>query len=332
MLRVLHLGSYSQGSNDIVFMMQQALAQLCDLQAVDLQLYRRFLHFLKIPSTWVHRDEGRNWLIFDKIEPLIEAFKPAVVVCNAGGISFRPEHHKLLEAQGIVRIGIALSDPDVFPYHGRVFSQYFSLFYTNAKEALPRYTKIGVAARLLPFAGLPQFHRPMPDVPKRYDVIVVGEWRPDRQGMVDALKKAGLKVGLFGAGWSRLGRLWPSSVHGQAHVRAINSGKMYLSFSRTLAGFMNVKIGVFEAAACCSCILTERFDEMADYFEYGKEIVGYESVEEAVELATRYAHDEKSRSEIADNCYKRFLSEHTWQYRWTKVLADVNEICKDGHC
>jgi spore maturation protein CgeB len=108
-------------------------------------------------------------------------------------------------------------------------------------------------------------------------------------------------------------------------VRAINSGKIYLSFSATRAGQMNVKVGVFEAAACGACILTERFPEMEAYFEHGKEILGYSTFEEALELTRRHLADEGLRRAVAERCYRRFLAEHTWGRRWRKVLADVEE-------
>ncbi len=323
-LRVLHLGSYFQGENDIVNLMQRGLAPLCDMKAVDLQLYRT-LRGRRIPSSWVEPDEGRNWLRPDKIDPIIEAFQPHVIICNAGGISFRPEHHERLARKGVLRAGIALSDPDVFPYHGRVFAKHFDLFYTNARSSIPDYEAIGVKARLLAFAGLPEFHRRIPGVRKRFDVVVVGGARPERIGFIENLRARGISVGVYGGGWPRSGLFRTKAVHGEAQVRAINSGKIYLSFSKTTAGFVNVKAGIFEAAACGACILTERFPEMEYYFKYDKEILGYDSFEEAVNLIKRYVSADGLYREVAGRCYRRFLAEHTWHHRWQKVLADVEE-------
>ncbi|MCX7011159.1 MAG: glycosyltransferase [Candidatus Sumerlaeota bacterium] len=322
MRHVLHLGSYAQGVNDIVYLMQRALAPLCELKALDLRLYRRVLR-LRIPSAWVDCDEGRHWLRREKIEPVLRDFRPDVVVCNAGGISFRPDYHEELRRRGLLRVGIALSDPDVFPRHGQVFAKHFDLFYTNARSSLADYQAIGVEARLLPFAGLPEFHRPMPEVPKRFDVVVVGAARPERRAFVEHLREKGISVGAFGAGWSRSPFARRRAVHGEAHVRAINSGRMYLSFSATQAGHRNVKVGVFEAAACGACILTERFEEMESYFEYGREILGYATFDEALEWIRRCLGDEPFRRSIAERCRARLSAEHTWRHRWEGVLRDV---------
>ena len=324
MLRVLHVGSYAQGVNDIVYLMQRGLAPLCELKALDPRLYRRVLR-VRIPSSWVDRDEGRHWLRREKIEPVLRDFGPDVVVCNAGGLSFRPDHHEELRRRGILRVGIALSDPDVFPRHGRVFAHHFDLFYTNARASLGDYQAIGVGVRLLPFAGSPEFHRPMPEVPKRFDVVIVGAARPERRALVEHLRNEGITVGTFGAGWSRSPFARRRGVHGEAHVRAINSGRVYLSFSATQAGHQNVKVGVFEAAACGACILTERFEEMEPYFEYGREILGYAHFDEALEWIRRCLADEAFRRSIAERCRERLLAEHTWRHRWARVLRDVED-------
>jgi spore maturation protein CgeB len=344
-LRVLHFGSYWMGVNDIVFLMQRCLARLPQISstAFDVRLYDAS------ESPYVLRDGHVNWLRDEVVESLITETAPDVIICNAGGISPTPGMHQRLASKGIRRVGIALSDPDDFTKRSRRFAGLFDRFYTNAVSSLNDYGSIGVNAKLLPFAADAQFHRPL-RTRKKWDVVVVGGMRPERQRLVQSLRRAGLTVGCYGSGWPsnhftrfpalsrlvgpRLDRLFHriesvanrgavvTEVHGRDHVVAINSGHIYLSFSKTAAGYTNVKVGVFEAAACAACILVDDFEEICRYFEPEVEVVTYRSEEEAVELATKLSQDWSTTRRIGNNACKRILKDHTWERRWEHALRE----------
>jgi len=345
---ILHFGSYLYGENDIVNLMQRSLARLprVDLIAFDARLYEAN------PSPYI-RAEGRiNWLRDELITDLIDGHHPGVVICSAGGLSPSPSMHGYLQEKNIVRVGIALSDPDDFAERSRQFSPYFNLFYTNAIGSLQDYMEIGVRAKLLPFAADPTFHRPL-RVPNKADVVVVGGLRPERVHLMEAMRAADLKVRCYGEGWpvpapepaTHLpgfpGRLFPkvafrsgqersgqplsTEVHGEDHVLAINSGTVYLSFARTMAGFTNVKVGVFEAAACGACILVQDFSEIVEYFEPGKEIVTYSSEADAVAKARHLCRNRRKARQIGRAARRRVLREHSWEHRWRNVLKDIED-------
>jgi len=263
------------------------------------------------------------------VRELVADFKPDAIICNAGGMTLTPQLHTELKQQGIVTVGIALSDPDVFPHQGKHYAHLFDLYYTNAEVSVAQYAEIGVIARLLPFAASPSFHRPLPDVKKIYDIIIVGHPRADRLAVVKELDKH-FKVGLYGKGWKRWG-VFPRGrqVNGEEQVRALNSGKAYLSFSKTVAGYINVKVGLFEAIACGAAVFTEEFPEMDKYFTYGKEIVGYSTLEELVHKLKRYINHPSDLTTLAENGRARLLRDHTWAKRWQQVLGDVDKAKRE---
>ena len=204
-MRVLHFGSYWMGENDIVSLMAKDLASMCEAKIIDTELYTGR------PSAWVVKDASSalrsvNWLNSERVREVVASLLPDVVVCNAGAMSLTPDMHQELRAQGIVTVGIALSDPDVFAAQGELYAHLFDLYYTNAEASLKDYAAIGVKARLLPFAASASFHRPLPEVKKKYDVIIVGHARADRLSVVAELDKH-FKVGLYGKGWRRWGIL-----------------------------------------------------------------------------------------------------------------------------
>lgn len=313
------------GENDIVALMANDLQSMAEVKLIDTELYSGR------QSPWVHHNanpeqQGVNWLNDTPVLALVDSFRPDVVICNAGGMSFTPHMHEELRSRGIITVGIALSDPDVFPAQGKHYSVLFDLYYTNAEVSLTQYEAIGVKARLLPFAASPSFHRPMPDIKKAYDVLIVGHPRADRLAVVAELDKH-FKVGLYGRGWKRWGVIPRSrQVNGIEHVRALNSGSAYISFSKTVAGFINVKVGLFEAVACGTAVFTEEFAEMEKYFAYGKEIVGYSSLSELVQKLKHYLSHPQELNELTANAHARLLREHTWTKRWEQVLGDVEKL------
>ncbi|KAF0196360.1 MAG: hypothetical protein FD169_977 [Bacillota bacterium] len=327
-MKVLHFGSYWMGGNDIVALMAKDLKGVTEAKIVDTELYTGR------PSPWLHKDsdpehQAVNWINDDKMLELMANYTPDAVVCNAGGMSLTPDMHRELRRRGIVTVGIALSDPDVFAAQGQHYASLFDLYYTNAEVSIAQYEAIGVKARLLPFAASPEFHRPMPSVKKIYDVIIVGHPRADRLAAVKELDKH-FNVGLYGKGWKRWG-LIPRSrqVNGVEHVKALNTGRAYISFSKTVAGFINVKVGLFEAVACGTAVFTEEFPEMEKYFEYGTEIVGYSSLEELVHKLKNYLPHPSKLTTLAENARARLLRDHTWVQRWEQVLGDV-EVRRRG--
>lgn len=321
-LKGIHFGSYWMGENDVVYLISLDLKDLCDLIIVDTGIYsgnkenwysEDYLHSSKIPIRWLNEH---------KVLELVEKKQPDFIIVNSGGMSLNPKTIDFLKSKNIITIGISLSDPDVFNENGNIYSEYYDLFYTNSLYALTNLYSKKTNIRLLPFAASTRFHYPLQNIEKLYDIVVIGHARPERIKTVKRLKKH-FNIGLFGNDWGGGFK----SVYANDHVEAINSGKMYLSFSKTIAGHMNVKVGIFEAIACKNCVVTQLFDEMEHYFKYGIDIIGYVNDDMLVSLIDTYLNNERLRNWIANNAYTRLLKEHTWTKRFESVLKDINN-CK----
>lgn len=317
-MRCIHFGSYWMGCNDVVFLMARDLARLCETRIVDTGIYS------PERSSWFEEDTSRNpkrpihWLDHERVMNAVQEFGADFVIVNSGGMSLRPETAKLLRKTGIILVGISLSDPDVYQDHGAAYAHLYDYYYTNSLFSFNNNYERQPNIRLLPFAASPALHRPLPDVEKKYDLVVVGHARPDRLQVVHELKKH-FSVGLFGDGWGKNVR----SVHGEDHVLAINSGRMYLSFSATVARYMNVKVGLLEAAACRICLLSQYFPELERFFRPGMEIALYKSPDDLINAVRYYLSAPNLCDWLAENSYSRFLSEHTWEFRWKEILNDI---------
>lgn len=318
---VIHYGSYWMKENDVVNTMSDDLQKVSNLVKIDLKIYEAEID--QRVKVKISTPNG-NICVLDaeKIIKDIKDYKPDCIILNSGGLTMEDEAFQYAKKEGVVTVGISLSDPDVFPYNGQIYADKFDLFYTNSKYSLEnQYDNKKGNIRCMPFAASKMHHYYMPDIEKIYDVVVVGHARPDRLEVVSRLSKK-YSVGTYGNGWDvPLG-----IVNGIDHVKAINSGKMYLSFSKTMAGYDNIKVGLFEAVACKQVVLTSYMEELEDYFEIGKEIICYKNLEELEELVSYYVQHEKEREEIREYSYKRFLAEHTYEKRWKTVLDEIQEI------
>ena len=199
----------------------------------------------------------------------------------AGGLTFRGEDLERLKANGAVVVGVTLSDPDVFPTVV-TYAAGFDFHTTNALDALEMYQRRGVRNTLyFPFGidrgFVTQVVPHSPDL--MADVICLGHSRPDRHLMMSALAER-FNVRTYGRRWEL-----PKSevVEGMRHVQAGREGRIHVNFPATLAGFTNVKCGVFESVGSGAVLCTRRFPEMERFFEYGTEIIGYADVDDLSE-------------------------------------------------
>lgn len=317
-LKVLHYGSYWMKENDVVNTMADDLEKVCKSKKIDLKAYsarpnKRIKKYERTPNG--------NLCMLDhsKIIKDVQKNDADAVILNSGGLYLEDRTYQNLRDSGVISVGLSLSDPDVFPYNGKIYADKFELFYTNSKHSyLNEYDHDKVNIGIMPFAASIDHHYFMADVKKKYDVVVVAHAREDRMAIINKLESI-CSVGTYGAGWNHsLG-----VVNGNAHVKAINTGKMYLSFARTVAGFDNVKVGLFEAMACNQVVITSYMAELQDYFDIGTEILCYKDEAELYDLVKYFVEHESEREQIRQRGYQRFLKYHTYEKRWNAVLKDI---------
>jgi glycosyltransferase involved in cell wall biosynthesis len=174
---------------------------------------------------------------------------------------------------------------------------------------------------MLPFAASVDVHKPL-DIDKQHDIVIVGGGRSDRKEITKLLCDR-FNVGVYGSKWTLKGKNFYGHVNGEAQLNAINAGKIYISFAGTVAGFTNVKVGLFEASACKLCLVTEDFSEVYKYFEKDKEIITYSNKSELIDKLDLLVNDQEYLDRISGNSYNRFLKDHTWEARWKKVLSQI---------
>lgn len=79
----------------------------------------------------------------------------------------------------------------------------------------------------------------------------------------------------------------------------------------------------FEIPGCGGFLLTGPAEDLASYYEAGKEIVAFEDADDLIEKARYYLAHEGERIVIAEAGYERTMREHTYVHRFSDILARV---------
>ena len=321
-LRAFHIGGYWRGANDMVRQMMLGLraagAEVLEYSTDD---YPEALDTEGRP--YDRGTTGPVWLRWESLREPIARFDPHLVICNAGGLSFRPEAARELRRRACL-LGIALSDPDVFEPATRHIAAHFDLFLTNAPGCVPRYQALGARAGVLSIATNQAFFHPVPPRPEyACEVLVLGRAHPDRVEPARALVDR-FDTHVYGEGWEEHGIASRGLIYGEDVLAALSSAKATVIFFLTGGGHALVKVGLFDFAAAGALVVTNRFAEVERYFEYGREIVGFDSTGDLVRKIRHYLDHPGEAEAVRRAGRERVLAEHTWPAVWPGILQQLS--------
>lgn len=152
----------------------------------------------------------------------------------------------------------------------------------------------------------------------KYDFSFLGSKKPERVVVIGELKRAGLKINLFGAGWPN--SQWVDNPNAVFRSTQINLGIGFASPSLTLT---TVKGRDFECPGVGACYLTTYNWELAFHYELGKEVLCYRSLEELIEIYAYYHKRPEECLKIAQAAWRRSVAEHTWEKRFRKIFRQT---------
>ncbi len=93
--------------------------------------------------------------------------------------------------------------------------------------------------------------------------------------------------------------------------------------SKQMKGAVNQR--VFDVPAAASFIITDWRDQIENLFEPGKEVVCYNSPEEAEDLIRYYLAHADARAQIISAARRRVLAEHCYEHRMEKLIAAMRD-------
>jgi len=221
----------------------------------------------------------------------------------------------------------------------------------NIKDCIPLYDAYFIWSRklqkklkeeavantyYLPFAADVNITKPPDDrdgLDKQIDVSFIGNGDKERKSFLQELGSAiesdGFASAIFGTGWGHLaGFDLNGQVYNQEFLNSIYKSKINLNILREQnKGSHNMR--TFDIPACGGFMLHEYSEEVADFFEEGKEFVSFKTVEECADKIRFFIHNTSEREKIALAGYNRLIkSSYNYLHnieRMEKILSVINE-------
>ena len=209
------------------------------------------------------------------------------------------------------------------------------------KFRLDDYRRVGANPIYCQEAANPAVYRPH-DLPREFDVTFVGQRYGNRPMYLRRLVQAGLDVRAWGPRWDE--QAWRARSKADEELARRASGPLsddelvaMYSRSRISLGFSavaqvprdgsppvkQVRLRDFEAPMSGAFYLVERFDELAEFFEPGEEIVFFEDEEDLADKAAYYLRNEAERERVRAAGMLRAREEHTWHKRFESAFRQM---------
>ena len=190
-------------------------------------------------------------------------------------------------------------------------------------------------------AANPNVYRPH-DVSPEFDVTFVGQRYGNRPEYLKRLIERGVDARAWGPRWDEQAKRAASALDRELAQRAgpaLGDEELVAMYSRSRVslGFSavahvpadgsppikQVRLRDFEAPMSGAFYLVERFDELAEFFEPGKEMVFFEDADELADKAAFYLRNDSERRKIRDAGMRRARDEHTWHKRFERAFGEM---------
>jgi len=108
-----------------------------------------------------------------------------------------------------------------------------------------------------------------------------------------------------------------------AHEICLNFSNVWADGRPGSALISHVRLRDFEAPMCRTCYLTAFTDEIAEFYEPGREIETYKTAEELVDKIRFYLSHGEAAEKLRSAGYKRAISDHTWERRFEQLFREA---------
>jgi spore maturation protein CgeB len=109
-------------------------------------------------------------------------------------------------------------------------------------------------------------------------------------------------------------------VWGLDMYRTLARSRVTLNRHINVAGNYANNMRLYEATGVGAMLVTDRKDNLGELFEVGREVVSYESPDEAIELINYYGEHAEEAAAIAQAGQQRTLRDHTYARRMEELV------------
>ena len=198
----------------------------------------------------------------------------------------------------------------------RFIGRYYHTITTTYDYRLRNYHADGIR-NVLPTqwaAKSQSLMEPWPAGECRYGVTFVGAAHGNRKKRVDAIRKAGIPIQCFGAGW-------PAGPIPEAKIASIMRGSLVSLNFANAKGRNQIKARNFEVPGAGGFILSEKASGLGRYYKIGEEMEVFDDTKELIWKIKYYLSAHEHRDRIARAGFERTKRDHTYERRLEKVVA-----------
>lgn len=288
------------------------------------------LYRLPLVGRLLARLPGVQQLVLEQVRQL----KPDILYCQ--DINFLvPETLGALKKSVPLIVGQVAS-----PLPAAPFCRGYDLILTSFPHFVPRLRALGVAAEYFRIGFDASILGRLGAVEKDIPASFVGGIGRHHGKAVPTLEylACNTPIAFFGYGMENLHPRSPIRPRHQGEVWGL---EMYRALARsriTLNRHINVSennannMRLYEATGVGTLLLTDKKDNLGELFEVGKEVLAYESPEEAAALIAYYLNNPAEADAIAQAGQARTLSEHSYATRMGELLPILKaHLGQKGH-
>ena len=288
------------------------------------------LYRLPIVGHLLARLPGLQQLVLEQIRQI----KPDVLYCQDINFLTPGALHTLSKSVPLIVGQIASPLPPA------TFCRGYNLILTSFPHFVPRLRAMGVASEFFRIgfdrSALERLGTITKDIPVSF-VGGIGRHHGEAIPTLEHLAR-NTPIEFFGYGIDNLEQQSPIRLRHHGEVWGLD---MYRTLARsriTLNRHISVaennanNMRLYEATGVGTLLLTDKKDNLGDLFEIDKEVLAYESPEEATELITYYLDHPAEAEAIAQAGQARTMSSHTYEARMHELLPILKaHLGRKGH-
>lgn len=252
----------------------------------------------------------------------VKAYRPDVLYCQ--DLSFFPGS-VLKELKSHVRLVVGQI---ACPLPPESFLRGYDLILTSFPHFVGRLRALGIGSEYFRIGFDPRVLELLGDVPKDIGASFVGGISRHHGKALPLLEHLAhhTDIRFFGYGARNLPRSSPvrrrhgGEVWGLDMYRALARSRVTLNRHINVAENFANNMRLYEATGVGAMLITDMKDNLGDLFDVGKEVVAYNSAEEAEELIRYYEDHPDEAATIARAGQARTLREHTYERRMEELV------------
>lgn len=276
----------------------------------------------------------QNMFHSDWIEKIIEAqiaaFKPDVVYSHA--LRSLP----VTSLRRIKQRGAVLAGQIAAPLPDETFLREFDVIFTSFPHFVERFRAQGIASEYFRLGFEETILPTLAKTEKQYDTVFIGSFGSKHTvgtELLDYLARE-TPIDLWGPGLEQLPADSPIRAHhhgeawGHGMYEILHNAKIAVNRHIDIAENHANNMRLYEATGAGAMLLTDTKDNLAEFFEPGKEVETYQTKEELAEKIRYYLAHPDQRQKIAQAGQQRTLKDHTYKKRMEELTALLQKYVK----